>query len=105
MGKPVRRDEPLAFPGGEQWMDICLAPLYGGQGTVNSVMGVYRDITERKRAERQLAEALDLNQKMIAVSFIGITLTGPGECVFANEALARAVGGSVSEVRKGTSGA
>jgi PAS domain S-box-containing protein len=101
-GKPVRRDEPLAFPGGEQWMEIRLAPLYGGQGTVTSVMGVYRDITERKRAERQLAEALDLNQKMIAASVIGITAyRASGECVFANEALARAVGGSVSEVQQG----
>ena len=101
-GKPMRRDEPLTFPTGEQWIEIRLAPLYGEQGTVTSVMGVCRDITERKRAERQLAEALDLNQKMIAASVIGITaFKASGECVFANEALARTIGGSVSEVLQG----
>jgi PAS domain S-box-containing protein len=98
----LRRDEPLALPTGEQWIEIRLAPLFGEQGAVTSVMGVCRDITERKRAERQLAEALDLNQKMIAASTMGIAAyRASGECVFANEALARTVGGSVSEVQQG----
>jgi PAS domain S-box-containing protein len=97
--KPVRRDELLAFPTGEQWIEIRLVPLQGDEGTVSSIMGVCRDITERKRAERQLAEALDLNQKMIAASTVGITAyKATGECIFTNEALAQAVGGSVSEV-------
>jgi PAS domain S-box-containing protein len=101
-GKPVRRDEPLTFPTGDQWIEIRLAPLYGEAGKVTSVMGVCRDITERKRAERQLSEALDLNQKMIAASVIGMAAyRASGECVFANDALARAVGGSVSEVQQG----
>jgi PAS domain S-box-containing protein len=101
-GKPLRRDEPLAFPVGEQWIEIRLAPLYGEQGTVTSVMGVCRDITERKRAERQLAEALDLNEKMIATSTMGFAAyRATGECVFANQAIAKIVGGSVSAVLQG----
>ena len=101
-GKPVCRDEPLAFPTGDQWVETRLAPLYGEQGAVVSVMGVCRDITERKRAERQLAEALDLNQKMIAAATMGFAAyKASGECVFANEALAKAIGGSVSEVVQG----
>jgi PAS domain S-box-containing protein len=101
-GKPVHRDEPLGFPASDQWIEIRLAPLYGEQGTVIAVMGVCRDITERKRAERQLAEVLDLNQKMIAVSTVGIAAyRASGECVFANDALAEGVGGSVSEVQQG----
>ena len=96
-GKPVRRDEPLAFPAGDQWIEIRLVPLHAEQGGVSSVMGVCRDITERKRVERQLAEALDLNQKMIAASTLGIAAyEAAGKCVFANEALARIVGGSAS---------
>ena len=101
-GNVVRRDEPLSFPVGDQWIEIRLAPVYDAQRTVTSVMGICRDITERKRAERQLAEALDLNQKMIAASTMGIAAyKASGECVFANEALARTVGGSLSEVLQG----
>jgi PAS domain S-box-containing protein len=101
-GQSVRRDEPLAFSTGEQWIEIRLVPLYGEQAKVSSVMAVCRDITDRKGAERQLAEALDLNQKMIAASVVGIgAYTASGECVFANEALARAAGGGVSEIQQG----
>jgi len=101
-GKPVHRDESLAFPVGDQWIEIRFAPLYGEQGAVTSVMGVCRDITERRLAEQRLAEALDLNQKMIAASTVGIAAyRASGECVFANEALARGVGGSVTEVLQG----
>ncbi len=101
-GKPLRRDEPLAFPTGEQWIEIRLVPLHGEEGGVSSVMGVCCDITERKRAERQLAEALDLNQKMIAASTMGIAAyEASGQCIFANEALARIVGGSPSLLQQG----
>jgi PAS domain S-box-containing protein len=63
---------------------------------------VVTDETEATRAERQLAEALDLNQKMIAAATMGFAaFKASGECVFANAALAKAVGGSVSEVVQG----
>ncbi len=71
-------------------------------GEVDWIDGVLEDITERKKAEQSLAEALDLNQKMIAASTMGIAAyRASGECVFANEALARIVGGSLQEVREG----
>jgi PAS domain S-box-containing protein len=56
-GKPVHRDEPLGLPVGDQWIETRLAPLYGEQGAVTSVMGVCRDITERKRAEETLRQS------------------------------------------------
>jgi PAS domain S-box-containing protein len=97
--KPVRREEPLAFPVGDQWIEIRLAPLCDDRGTVTSVMGICRDFTERKRAERKLAEALDLNQKMITASTLGIAAyKASGDCVFANEALVRTIGGKLREV-------
>jgi PAS domain S-box-containing protein len=98
-GMSVRRDEPLAFPTGDQWIEIRLAPLYDAQGSVTSVMGVCRDITERKRAERLLTEALDLNQKMLAAATVGVSAyKASGECIFANEALARIVGGRLDDL-------
>jgi PAS domain S-box-containing protein len=101
-GESVRRDVLVPFPGGERWLETRLAPMLNEQGAVASVMGVSRDITERKRAERQLVEALDLNQKMLAAATTGIAgYKASGECFFANEALARAVGGSLSAVLQG----
>ena len=101
-GTPVSRDEPLTFPSGDQWIEIHLAPLYDARGSVASVMGICRDITERKRAERRLTEALDLNQKMLAAATLGIgAYKASGECIFANEALARIVGGSLDALLQG----
>jgi PAS domain S-box-containing protein len=101
MCSTVRREMPQAFPVGDQWIEVRLAPLFDAQGKVTSVMGIARNITERKRAEQQLSEALDLNQKMIAASPMGISaFKASGECVFANDASARILGGSLSEVRE-----
>ena len=60
------------------------------------VLSLCRDISERKKAEQHLAETLDLNRTMIAASAVGISAhQASGPCVFANEALARMVNGSV----------
>jgi PAS domain S-box-containing protein len=59
-GQPVRQDESITFPTGDQWIEIRLAPLSGPQGTVTSVMGVCRDITERKQTEMLLQAQRDL---------------------------------------------
>ena len=94
-------DELLRFPGGEQWLETRLLPLHDAHGSVGSVMGVCRDITDRKRAEQQLTEALDLNLKMLAAATVGISAyKASGECIFANGALARIVGGSVDDLLK-----
>ena len=74
----------------------------GPNGEADWIDGTIEDITERKRAEQQLGEALDLNQKIIAASTMGIAAyRASGECVFANESLARTVGGSIQEVLQG----
>jgi PAS domain S-box-containing protein len=49
-----------------------------------------RDITERKQAQQRLADALDLNESIMAASSIGIlAYKATGQCVFANEAASR----------------
>jgi PAS domain S-box-containing protein len=60
------------------------------------------DIAERRRAQQQLADALELNQKILAASAMGIVVyKASGECVFANEALARIVGGTIPLILEG----
>ena len=94
-GHPVHREKPLTFPVGDQWIEIRLAPLCDARGTVTSVMGIRRDITERRRSEQQLAEALESESEDDRSVPMGISAyKASGECVFANEALARMVGGT-----------
>jgi two-component system cell cycle sensor histidine kinase/response regulator CckA len=50
-------------PAGDLWMGAWLVPLARGSDQTAAVMGVARDITERKRLEREFAQA----QKMEAI--------------------------------------
>ena len=58
------------------------------------------DITERKRAERLIADTLAFIQKMIESSPVGIiTYNANGDTVWTNEATARIVGGTVEQLK------
>lgn len=57
------------------------------------------EIREREAAQKRLAETLEFDQKLIAVSPLSIAAyKASGECVLANEALARMLGGRLEEV-------
>jgi len=66
------------------------------------VMGSFVDITDRKKAEERLSEALDLNQKTLASSLLGIITyrADTGQCIFANEAAGKAVGCTAEQLEQ-----
>jgi diguanylate cyclase (GGDEF)-like protein/PAS domain S-box-containing protein len=56
-GEPLYMEHPVRFPGGSRWQATSLAPLRDGEGRIRAVLGIARDITERKHAEqRRLGE-------------------------------------------------
>jgi PAS domain S-box-containing protein len=58
-------------------------------------------ISQRKRVEEQLAEALDFNQKIISDAMAGILVyKASGQCELANEAAARILNTTVPELLK-----
>ena len=61
----------------------------------------FRDISERKLLERRLAGALELNQKTIASSQLGILAYHgeSGQCVLANQAAAGIVGATAEQLK------
>ena len=56
-GQPLHREGPTAFPDRETWLDTWLVPLCDEPGQVRAVLGVSRDLTERKELEQRLAYA------------------------------------------------
>jgi PAS domain S-box-containing protein len=50
-GAMVSTESVITFHGGRLWLDIQLVPLFDEAGKVHAVMGVSRDISERKQAE------------------------------------------------------
>jgi PAS domain S-box-containing protein len=54
-GETVRAEDRIPFPTGELWLETHLSAVRDVDGAVAEVMGISRDITERKQAE----EALD----------------------------------------------
>ncbi|MBL8490895.1 MAG: PAS domain S-box protein, partial [Rhodocyclaceae bacterium] len=54
-------EEPQTTPGGQHiWLRTSKVPLRGEGGAVIGVLGIYEDITERKRAERNLTMAVEV---------------------------------------------
>ncbi len=58
-GKPLYTEAPSLFPDGPVWLGTSLAPLFDANGQVRAVLGIARDISERKRAEEQVRQRAD----------------------------------------------
>ncbi len=81
--------------GNELWAEISASPVRGPDGQFAGVVGVTRDITERKKAEERLLEyktAVDQSADGIAMSDLA------GNIRFVNEAWARMHGYSPEEL-------
>ena len=66
-GQPViNREEPFTTPAGRQgWFLTCKFPMRNPAGTVVGLVGICRDITERKVVERQLNDERTLLRTLI----------------------------------------
>ena len=84
-GESIRKEEMIPFGMKELWVDLSLVPLKDEVGNVTSILGIARDITERKRVNEVLRESevrfrtmadwtsdweywIDLNRKFIYLS-------------------------------------
>ena len=71
------------------------------EGRPAHTRGIFRDVTEQRAARRRSDELLTIARAILERAPVGISLyDSDGQCVEANEALARIVGGPVEEVRR-----
>ena len=80
--------EIIGFKGTHRWLETHAVPLLDPQGKVEALLGLTRDITERKRAEEQVQyQAMLLDQIRDAVTATDLE----GRITYVNEAQCRAL--------------
>ena len=85
------RDE-IGFKDG-RYLDRYSAPALGQDGKYRGRIWTFRDVTERKQAEKAVVAALGYGQLLLETSPVGIaTYRATGEAVSVNGALARIAG-------------
>jgi PAS domain S-box-containing protein len=81
------------------WTSINSHVIRDARGAILYYEGTNQDITERKRSEHRLADALELNLTILSASSTGIlAYRESGQCIFANGAAARIVGASPEQL-------
>ena len=80
-------------------ISVSTAPLRDSQGLVYGIMSVNVDITERKRAEKRIDDALQFSRTILSASPVAVfTYNSSGQCVSANEAASQITGGTIEEL-------
>ena len=98
-GTSVRNEETIQFGSEELWIDTNLVPLKDKEGNVTSVLGIARDITERKRMEQALGESRQLFSDII--SFLPdptIVIDGEGKVLAWNRAIEKLIGVHAADI-------
>jgi PAS domain S-box-containing protein len=74
------------------------APIIDGRGEIIGAVGIFNDITDRRRAEEALKESEEKYRNLVERANAGITIIQDGTVRYANPALTRLWGESVEEV-------
>lgn len=96
-GLPVRIESKIPLPDRESWQDTQLVPIRSGNGPVTAVLGISRDITDRRMAEMALRDNLERYSLILKNANEGIMINeltpqGPGTFIEVNDAACRILG-------------
>ena len=99
-GASIYFDEELDLPVGRRYFHTVLIPVRNVVGDIYRIVGVARDITEARQAERELQRSNDLLRAIIAAAptaIIGVDLDGKVQTVW-NPAAEKMLGWSAQEI-------
>jgi len=102
-GRPIINEEELWTDkqGNEQWLLTTKIPLRDENGKIVGLVGINRNITERKKMEQQLKDAFSLNQIIIDTSPVGIWIfEESGQFVMFNSSGVALSGGTAERLLK-----
>jgi PAS domain S-box-containing protein len=99
-GQPlVNRGEPVIDHAGNRlWVLTTKVPLRDSRGQIVGLVGMNRDITERKQVEEALQKSEERFRRLSEASFEGILIHEEGKVIDANQAFATMLGYDLSEV-------
>ncbi|MCZ7383073.1 MAG: PAS domain S-box protein [Candidatus Methanoperedens sp.] len=102
-GEPLYSEETITYQNRKYWQDTWLMPITDTAGEVDAVMGITRDITERKRAEEKLQESEKRFRAAFDFSGSGMAIVSTdGHWLRVNKNLCKIVGYSEDELLKTT---
>jgi two-component system, cell cycle sensor histidine kinase and response regulator CckA len=91
--------EMVGLKGSRRWLETHAVPLRDKAGKVESLLGITRDVTKRKRVELELINALKLNQTLIdSLPYPSVLIRYPGRTILAANRLAREHGAAVGRL-------
>ncbi|HZG75094.1 MAG TPA: diguanylate cyclase [Paenibacillus sp.] len=89
--RTIKYEEPVTFLGRDKIVETTLTPFYDADGRPDTLLGVTRDITDRKRSERFIRESEERYRTLVQLSPDSIFIHDEGKIVFCNDACARLV--------------
>jgi PAS domain S-box-containing protein len=62
--RPIYTEGPFFSEGQQSWLGTWLVPIHNDNGTLSSILGISRDITEQKKTDEALQRALQNERKL-----------------------------------------
>lgn len=76
----------VGLKGGLRWLETSARPLRDGTGEITALLGITRDITERKQAETALLESENKFRSLVEVLPVGVVIHQGGQFRYVSDA-------------------